>query len=168
MILDSNPGFDLPFGFAGGMTDPAHPLIRFGARDYLPAVGRWTAKDPILFAGGAHLYAYVGNDPVNRRDPWGLAEPCPPARGAWSFPSWSDFDVFRANEIYAEAKARAENAEVMRFLRLWEAGKLKLRRIEGQPDEVEFDGSVVLMPSPEMIEEAGWDFIATTGNGVMG
>ena len=72
VILDSNPGFDLPFGFAGGMTDPAHPLVRFGARDYLPAVGRWTAKDPVLFAGGSHLYAYVGNDPVNRRDPAGL------------------------------------------------------------------------------------------------
>ena len=72
VILDTNAAFDLPFGFAGGMTDPAHPLVRFGARDYLPATGRWTAKDPVLFAGGAHLYAYVGNDPVNDSDPEGL------------------------------------------------------------------------------------------------
>jgi RHS repeat-associated protein len=41
-------------------------LVRFGARDYDPHIGRWTAKDPILFAGdGPNLYVYVLNDPVN-------------------------------------------------------------------------------------------------------
>jgi hypothetical protein len=34
---------------------------------------RWTAKDPKRFGGGdANLYAYVGNDPVNRTDATGL------------------------------------------------------------------------------------------------
>ena len=65
IISDSNPAFDLPFGFAGGMSDPDHELLRFGARDYQPSTGRWTAKDPILFAGGRNLYGYLGNDPVN-------------------------------------------------------------------------------------------------------
>ena len=47
-------------------------LIRFGARDYDPETGRWTAKDPILFAGGdTNLYGYVINDPVNWVDPEG-------------------------------------------------------------------------------------------------
>jgi RHS repeat-associated protein len=83
VILDSNPAFDLPFGFAGGMSDPAHPLIRFGARDYLPAAGRWTAKDPILFGGeDTNLYNYARHDPVNLVDPTGLEaggnkEDCP-------------------------------------------------------------------------------------------
>jgi RHS repeat-associated protein len=72
ILTDTNPGFDLPFGFAGGMADPAHELVRFGARDYQPSAGRWTAKDPILFGGGAHLYGYVGNDPVNHADRTGL------------------------------------------------------------------------------------------------
>jgi hypothetical protein len=37
-------------------------------------VGRWTAKDPIFFAGGdTDLYGYVLNDPVNLIDPSGLA-----------------------------------------------------------------------------------------------
>jgi hypothetical protein len=36
-------------------------------------VGRWTAKDPIFFAGGdTDLYGYVLNDPINLVDPDGL------------------------------------------------------------------------------------------------
>jgi RHS repeat-associated protein len=47
--------------------------VCFGARDYDPHTGRWTARDPILFRGAqANLYAYVGGDPINRTDPNGL------------------------------------------------------------------------------------------------
>jgi RHS repeat-associated protein len=73
VVNDSNPGFQ-PFGFAGGLYDADTKLVRFGARDYDAETGRWTAKDPIRFAGGdANLYAYVSNDPVNHIDPNGLA-----------------------------------------------------------------------------------------------
>ncbi|MBU0945940.1 MAG: cadherin-like domain-containing protein [Proteobacteria bacterium] len=72
VIGDTNPAFDLVFGFGGGMTDPDHELIRFGARDYQPSTGRWTSKDPILFNGGLHLFGYVGNDPINQMDRNGL------------------------------------------------------------------------------------------------
>jgi RHS repeat-associated protein len=61
----------MPFGFAGGIYDPDTGLVRFGARDYDPSVGRWTSKDPIRFDGGVNLYAYAENDPVNGRDPSG-------------------------------------------------------------------------------------------------
>ncbi|MBI4701017.1 MAG: hypothetical protein HY744_07640 [Deltaproteobacteria bacterium] len=71
VLVDTNPGFQ-PFGFAGGLYDPDTRLVRFGARDYDPEVGRWTAKDPILFAGGLNVYAYNRSDPVNRIDPRGL------------------------------------------------------------------------------------------------
>jgi RHS repeat-associated protein len=72
ILEDTNPGFQ-PFGFAGGLYDPDTQLTRFGARDYDAETGRWTAKDPILFAGGdANLYAYARNDPINRLDPSGL------------------------------------------------------------------------------------------------
>lgn len=72
VISDTNPGFQ-PFGFAGGIYDSDTHLIRFGKRDYDPETGRWTNKDPLLFAGGeTSLYNYVGNDPVNNFDPTGL------------------------------------------------------------------------------------------------
>jgi len=73
IINDTNPLFNMPFGFAGGLHDRDTGLVRFGYRDYDPDIGRWTAKDPILFAGGdTDLYGYVLNDPVNLIDPEGL------------------------------------------------------------------------------------------------
>ena len=47
--------------------------MRFGYRDYDPHTGRWTARDPIGFAGGdSNLYGYVHGDPINFIDPLGL------------------------------------------------------------------------------------------------
>ncbi|MCW5833968.1 MAG: RHS repeat-associated core domain-containing protein [Labilithrix sp.] len=88
VTLDSNPSFQ-PFGFAGGLWDRDTGFVRFGARDYDPATGRWTSKDSIRFAGGLNLYGYVDNDPINFVDPtgqkpWGAESwpprPSPPAR----------------------------------------------------------------------------------------
>jgi RHS repeat-associated protein len=65
---DTNQGFQ-PFAFAGGLYDQHTKLTRFGARDYDAFTGRWTTKDPILFAGGdLNLYGYVLNNPINIDD----------------------------------------------------------------------------------------------------
>ncbi|MBI2567586.1 MAG: hypothetical protein HYV63_11190, partial [Candidatus Schekmanbacteria bacterium] len=75
VLNDTNPGFQ-PFGFAGGLYDPDTGLVRFGFRDYDAAVGRWSARDPILFQGRqSNLFAYARDDPINRIDPLGLVEP---------------------------------------------------------------------------------------------
>jgi RHS repeat-associated protein len=75
IVGDTNPAFSVPFGFAGGLSDPDTGLARFGSRDYDPDTGRWTAKDPIGFGGGStDLYGYCLDDPVNRKDPVGLVD----------------------------------------------------------------------------------------------
>lgn len=74
VVLDTNPGFQ-PFGFAGGIWDRDTALVRLGYRDYSPESGRFTTRDPILFAGGSlNLYTYASNDPVNGIDPLGLSD----------------------------------------------------------------------------------------------
>jgi RHS repeat-associated protein len=74
IVNDTDPSFEIPFRFAGGLYDRDTGLVRFGFRDYDPDVGRWTAKDPIGFAAGdTDLYGYCLNDPTNFSDPVGLA-----------------------------------------------------------------------------------------------
>jgi RHS repeat-associated protein len=89
VIEDTNPDFQ-PFGFAGGLYDTTTGLVRFGARDYDPEVGRWVSKDPIGFAGGqSNLYSYVGQDPINWVDPSGLtAEEAGPVAHEQDMATW--------------------------------------------------------------------------------
>jgi RHS repeat-associated protein len=80
IIQNTNPGFQ-PFGFAGGLYDRDISFLRFGARDYDSATGRWTSKDPIMFAGrDTNLYRYTNGDPINLTDSEGtgpvLAKVC--------------------------------------------------------------------------------------------
>jgi uncharacterized protein RhaS with RHS repeats len=49
-------------------------------REYDPTTGRWSREDPYGYGDGPNLYAYVGSNPINRRDPLGLQaeKPKPP------------------------------------------------------------------------------------------
>ena len=73
-VFGESIGADTPshYGFTGRELDETG-LYYYRARFYMPELGRFTSKDPIGFAGGdVNLYSYVGQNPVNYTDPWGL------------------------------------------------------------------------------------------------
>jgi RHS repeat-associated protein len=77
VVLDDSVSSLIPFGFAGGLYDAETGLVRFGARDYEPSVGRWVSKDPIRFGGGKNLYQYASGNPVKYVDRTGRATTMP-------------------------------------------------------------------------------------------
>lgn len=68
------------FQYTGQVWLPEAGAYHYRARTYLPQMGRFGQPDPIGYAAGANLYAYVGADPVNLADPFGLQANCNPPR----------------------------------------------------------------------------------------
>jgi RHS repeat-associated protein len=65
--------------FQARHLDAISGLYNFRARWYDPAVGRFISEDPIGLAGGINPYVFVGNNPIDGRDPGGL---CPDPFGS--------------------------------------------------------------------------------------
>ena len=114
LASDSNTAFYLPIGFAGGIADADTGFIRFGFRDYDPVAGRWTAKDPIFFAGGqANLYSYCGSDPVNYMDFSGLHK----GDKDYGFPD--EFWSWYHKNIKGEGWPDAKQGEATEYYKQW-------------------------------------------------
>ncbi|MEO7862052.1 MAG: RHS repeat-associated core domain-containing protein [Nitrospirales bacterium] len=71
-ILDQSGTVENSYTYAGREFDSESGLSYFRTRYYDPRIGRFLRKDPIGLIAGVNLYAFVGNNPVNRFDPWGL------------------------------------------------------------------------------------------------
>jgi RHS repeat-associated protein len=71
-LLAKTGSLTQPFGFSTKRYDKQTGLIHYQYRPYAPEIGRWLTRDPLGETGGMNLYAFVGNNPVNWVDPWGL------------------------------------------------------------------------------------------------
>ena len=66
---------------------------------YSPTLGRFMQTDPIGVPGGVNLYAYVGNDPLNLLDLYGLVAEA--LQGAFPGTGFPTEGVRQSDEIFA-------------------------------------------------------------------
>ena len=118
-------------------------IYYYRARYYHPSLQRFISEDPLGILGGdVNLYAYVGNNPLNWTDPWGLS------RGDWWDVRTYTPDLGRARVIAAEVLAETQ------------------RNFPGSPLHNDAaDAWRHARWSSRMVNEIGWGTAVTAGYG---
>jgi RHS repeat-associated protein len=63
-----------PYLFTGRRYDEETGLYYYRARYYAYDIGRFLQTDVVGYGAGLNIYEYVGNNPLNFVDPWGLCK----------------------------------------------------------------------------------------------
>ncbi|MCK4886133.1 MAG: hypothetical protein KAS96_02030 [Planctomycetes bacterium] len=71
---DTTSSVGNPYMFTARRLDSETANYYYRARIYDPNIGRFLQPDPIGYDDGLNMYAYVGNNPVNFFDPFGLCK----------------------------------------------------------------------------------------------
>ncbi len=80
-VIDGQERTGNRLAYHGHIYDEVPALYSMRARVYSPKWGRFLSQDPIGVAGGANMYAFVGNSPLDNWDPLGLAPGANPNAG---------------------------------------------------------------------------------------